>query len=82
MACDTHKSQKLAFKTVMVTAITIILSRPPLAALDHKVGSVWVLAKRSPHAGILEGLFCGDGANPSCCYRALAGDRWWDPLLS
>jgi hypothetical protein len=61
VACDTHKSQKLAFKTVMVTAITIILSRPPLAALDHKVGSVWVLAKRSPHAGILEGLFCGEG---------------------
>ena len=34
-----------------------------------------VLARRSPHAGILEGLFCGEGASPSCCYTALDCDR-------
>ena len=55
----THEnSQKLAFKTVMFTVITVLLSKPPLTALAHEVGSGWVLAHEWPHAGILGGLFC------------------------
>ena len=37
----THRNtQKLAFRTVMFTVSTIIMSNPPLAALHHKFGSV------------------------------------------